>query len=135
MKIFVLLILVITSCTPAQRLGRLVKNHPELVSTDTVFKQDTTIIEAVKQDSTFIFTGRTDTFYMEKDRLKIKVIRSHDTLTVQGECKTDTIIKQIPVQVNTTNPVFIQRMKLKQWLFVILIVAAVIGCIMIFRKR
>lgn len=116
MRIVILLIL-LQSCTPAQRLGRLVSKHPELVGTDTVYKQDTTIIESVRADSTFIFSHVTDTFYMDKERLHVKVVRYNDTIQVFGECATDTIIKQIMVQTNEINPVIKERRSLGKTLF------------------
>lgn len=123
-----ILIILLQSCSPAQRLGRLVKNHPELATTTTIYKSDTTIIERVTADSTFILTSITDTFYVEKDRLKIKVVKTHDTLQVFGECQTDTIIKEIAVDQTTINPVLIKNGRLME---VLLMIAGVL-CLLIF---
>jgi len=111
MRIIILLLL-LQSCSPAQRLGRLVKKNPELVGIDTIYKSDTTVIEAVRADSTFIFSKSIDTFYMDKERLHVKVVRHNDTIQVFGECATDTIIKEVMVQTNTVNPVIEKRMSL-----------------------
>lgn len=123
-----IVILLFQSCSPAQRLGRLVKNNPELATTTTVYKSDTTIIERVSADSTFILTRLTDTFYVENDRLKIKVVREYDTLKVFGECLTDTIIKQIAVEQTDINPVLIKNGKMMD---VLLMIAAIL-CLLIF---
>lgn len=130
MRIVILLIL-LQSCTPAQRLGRLVSKHPELVGIDTIYKQDTTIIEAVRADSTFIFSHVTDTFYMDKDRLHVKIVRYNDTIQVFGECATDTIIKEIMVQTNEVRPVVKERrnlgkMLLDYLLFLIILTAGIV---------
>ena len=111
MRIIILLLL-LQSCSPAQRLGRLVKKNPDLVGIDTIYKSDTTIIEAVRSDSTFIFSKSVDTFYMDKERLHVKVVRHNDTIQVFGECATDTIIKEVMVQTNTVNPVIEKRKSL-----------------------
>ncbi len=111
MRIIIVLLL-LQSCSPAQRLGRLVKKNPELVGIDTIYKSDTTIIEAVRADSTFIFSKSIDTFYMDKERLHVKVVRYNDTIHVFGECATDTIIKEVMVQTNTVNPVIKERKSL-----------------------
>lgn len=130
MRIIILLIL-LQSCTPAQRLGRLVSKHPELVGIDTIYKQDTTIIESVRADSTFIFSHVTDTFYMDKDRLHVKIVRYNDTIRVFGECATDTIIKEIMVQTNEVRPVVKERrslgkMLLDYLLFLIILTAGIV---------
>ncbi len=124
MRIIILLLL-IQSCSPAQRLGRLVKKNPELVGIDTIYKSDTTIIEAVRADSTFIFSKSVDTFYMDKERIHVKVVRHNDTIQVFGECATDTIIKEVVIQTNTVNPVIEKRN-----LFVTIITFSLLGLLL-----
>ncbi len=117
--------LLLQSCSPAQRLGRLVKKNPELVGIDTIYKSDTTIIEAVRADSTFIFSKSVDTFYMDKERIHVKVVRHNDTIQVFGECATDTIIKEVVIQTNTVNPVIEKRN-----LFVTIITFSLLGLLL-----
>ncbi len=101
-----LLVCLFVCCSPAKRLERLVSRHPDLVSSDTIYASDTTILTAVRADTSFVFTSSpNDTFYLDRDRLSVRVIRSTDTLLINAECKADTIIKEIPVQVNSVQPV------------------------------
>jgi len=83
------------SCSPARRLARLEKNHPELFKTeikiDTVIRQ-TTKVDTVFADTTFM-KSLNDTIFIVKDRVSTKIYR--DTITkeigVVTECKGDTI--------------------------------------------
>lgn len=105
-----LLLAWITSCNPTrqasrklQRAERLIEQakilDPSIITTDSIKVIDTLLIEAVRHDTTFI--DATDTVIIEKDRLKVKYFR--DTLTntvyLEGECKADTVIKEILVPV------------------------------------
>lgn len=92
--------LVLFSCDPAQRIARIVKRHPELIKTDTVWRKDTIITEGAQKDSVFRFY-QTDTVFMKKDNLTVKYFFNHDsTIYLEGKCDPDTIIKMYPVQVN-----------------------------------
>lgn len=104
------LLLLMCSCNPTrqasrklQRAERLIERakqlDPSIVTTDTIIVKDTLIVEAVRVDSTFIDIG--DTVTIENDRLVIRYKR--DTITnrvfIEGECKADTIIREVRVPV------------------------------------
>lgn len=104
----VLISLVFSSCTPqqkAQRHLRKAQRHitkariidPSSVKTDTIFKEIPVAIPVVKVDTLFKYS--TDTLIVEKDRIKIKYFNLNDTVYIEGECKADTIIKKVPVEV------------------------------------
>lgn len=89
------------SCSPQSRLARLVKKHPELVKTDTVWKKDTVIVFGTKFD-TVIKIFQRDTVIIKKDQLTLKYfMRNDSTIYLEGECDTVKIIREIPVQVNS----------------------------------
>lgn len=46
-----------------------------------------------------VVTKERDTVLIEKDRIRIKIVRVNDTLMVEGECATDTIYRTIEVPV------------------------------------
>lgn len=75
---------------------------PESVKADTVFKLIPIYVPSIKLDTVFVDKGIP--VIIEKDKLLIKYLR--DTLTnevfIEGECKADTIIKEVPVVVNKT---------------------------------
>jgi len=133
MNKYLLILLLSCSCSPSQRLGRLVSKHPELVNRDTTFVNDTTIVQGVRVDTNFVFKNDVDTFFLEKDKLRVKIIRVNDTLKVTGECKTDTIYKQVMVETNTVNPVLNFRMK--WWWWIVIVIVGAIVFIGLVRKK
>jgi N-acetylmuramoyl-L-alanine amidase len=98
-------IFLLASCSPQKRLADLVRKHPELVTTDTVYQPIPVIRAEVVRDT--VFEWSTDTITIEKDRLRVDVVM--DTITkkiyVKGQCKADTVIVHVPVEVNTIKPV------------------------------
>jgi len=89
-------LLVLSSCTPEQRLKRLIKRHPHLLnSADTIVIRDTAIIQASTHDTIFSISQlihSTDTIRIVKDRITQKVYYKHDSLYIYAHCKPDTVI-------------------------------------------
>jgi hypothetical protein len=127
---FIILLAILFSCSPQKRLNRLLKKHPELVQTDTIWKTDTVIVEAVKIDTTFKF--KHDTITIVEDRLIVKTFFNyHDsTIYISAKCKSDTIIREIPVQVQT-----ISAKPTPDWNFYLLIILGILVFIALFRKK
>lgn len=93
------------SCTPEKRLSRLIRNHPELIKSDTIWKNDTVRTELVKKDSSFYFYQR-DTVLIKKGDLEIRYITNQDcTIYIEGRCLPRTIVTRRPYIVNTVTPV------------------------------
>lgn len=90
----------LAACSPQKRLDRLIKKHPELVQKDTVFIKDTIYTQEIKTDTVFFSFKKVDTFYLEKEKLKIQIIKQYDTLKVTANVRQDTIFveKKIPVE-------------------------------------
>ena len=65
---------------------------------DTVYIKDSVFIERVRVDSIFRDVVG-DTIIINKDRLKLKYVRSVDSVFIEAECLADTIIKEIPISV------------------------------------
>ena len=97
---FLLLILLLSSCSPQYRLNRLIALHPELKTPDTLFIKDSVIIPQIQVDTMLDLKTIRDTIIIQKDRLQIKLSRIHDTLFLSGKCKGDTIYitRRIPVE-------------------------------------
>ena len=127
---FIILLAISFSCSPQKRLNRLLKKHPELVQTDTIWKTDTVIVEAVKIDTTFKF--KHDTITIVEDRLTVKTFFNyHDsTIYISAKCESDTIIREIPVQVQT-----ISAKPNTDWNFYLLIILGILVFIALFRKK
>ena len=123
MKYLILILSVlIISCTPQKKLARLVKKHPELVSTETIYKSDTTITEKIKTDSFFVSHQLTDTFTVVKDNIKYRIIKSFDTIRINIEVPADTIIKEIPITQNVVQPIEQKRSVLKNIFYGLLLI-------------
>ena len=55
-------------------------------------------VPVVRMD-TVVVTAESDTVILERERLRVQVVRQYDTLTVEAECRADTIEIEIPVVV------------------------------------
>ena len=100
MKYFLILSLIIISCSPQRRFDRLIKKNPWLLTKDTLFIKDTirdTIrinIPEVKVDTVVEYIDLFDTIYIEKEQLKVKVwMDRYNKVYIQGKCDTVYIIK------------------------------------------
>lgn len=84
-------ILSLTSCSANWHLKRAISKDPSIMQPPEVEIVDTTIvIEEIRAETTFVSLP-VDTITIEKERLRIKIKRIHDTLVVDGMCMTDTI--------------------------------------------
>lgn len=100
MKYFLILSLIIISCSPQRRFDRLIKKNPWLLTKDTLFIKDTirdTIrinIPEVKVDTVVEYIDLFDTIYIEKEQLKVKVwMDRYNKVYIQGKCDTIYIIR------------------------------------------
>lgn len=104
--IIILSILLLAGCVvprnysrAKEKVDRIVNKFPEILENDTIVITDSIIIPEVKTD-TITKINENDTIIINKERLKIKIIRlPGDTFKIEGECKTDTIYKKIAVPV------------------------------------
>lgn len=125
MKIKILLIsLLLFSCSPEKRLSRLLHNNPNLIKTDTVFKHDTVTVFGVYHDTIMRNTITKDTVIIKDKQLTIKYFNTGEKVYVSGKCDTVTIIKEVPVQVNTVTaqPYISIFDKFKWWIVVIVLI-------------
>lgn len=104
MKQFIVLLLILSSCGPGAKLRRAEKLITKAEQLGAQWRVDTTyqIIEVpvvhVELD-TVVVTEPNDTIYLEKDRLKVEIIRRADTIRVAAECLPDTIKVEVPVRI------------------------------------
>lgn len=88
----------VVSCDPVRRINRIAKKHG-IEFTDTIRVKDTITIKKEIHDTTVI-TKPNDTITIENERLKVRVLRFHDTIKVNAECKEVVryIDRKIPVK-------------------------------------
>jgi hypothetical protein len=95
----IILILLISGCSPQKRLNRLERKHPELFRVDTIFKVDTFKFEGVKLDTIFKHEITTDTITIIKDNVILRYFNDGKTVYLAGETKTIEKIIKYPIQV------------------------------------
>jgi hypothetical protein len=100
MKYFIIILLIIYSCSPQRRFDRLIKRNPWLLTKDTLYVKDTirdTIritVPEVKVDTVVEYQTLYDTIFLEKDQLKVKVWMDREKkVYIQGKCDTVYIVK------------------------------------------
>ncbi len=101
MVIVVLIAIVLIAlfgCSPQRKLNRLIKKHPELLRTDTILWADTLIQWGIRVDTATSI--HFDTLFIEKEKLKIRLIRVRDSIFVKGEVLTDTIYREFRIPYN-----------------------------------
>ena len=95
-----LLILLLSSCSPQRRLNRLLALHPELKTPDTLLIHDTIPVPQFQTDTILRLSTLHDTVTLHKDHLQVKIHRLHDTIYIQSKTLPDTIFitRRIPIQ-------------------------------------
>lgn len=97
---FLILVGTLVSCSPQQRLERLVNHHPELRTPDTIGFIDTVITPLARLDTALSLVDLSAPVMLRHDRLELSVIRIRDTIRLRAACNPDTIIRtlRIPVE-------------------------------------
>jgi len=90
------LILLLSSCSAQWHLTKAIKKDPTILEKDTLVVQDTVVVPPVVITDT-VTTKQHDTIIVEKDRLKVRIVKRQDTLIIEGKCDSDTIVRTIEV--------------------------------------
>jgi hypothetical protein len=106
-----LFVLLLTSCSAQYHLKRAIKKDPSILEKDTVTVVDTIVTAPVNIKDTVTLLEK-DTLVITKEKLKLKIVRSFDTISVQAECASDTIINTIRVPYEKV--VYVQERTLKE---------------------
>ena len=106
-----LLMLLLNSCSATWHLNKAIKKDPTILEKDTVTVVDTVVTAPVEIKDTMVLEDR-DTIVVVKDRLKLQLVRSFDTIAVEAECASDTIISTIEVPVEKI--VYVKKKSLSQ---------------------
>ena len=92
------LILLLSSCSATWHLNKAVKKDPTILERDTLVVKDTVVLPPVVITDT-VTTKLHDTIVVEKDRLRVRVVKRLDTLIIEGQCASDTIVRTIEIPV------------------------------------
>jgi len=90
--------LLLSSCSAQWHVRRAIKKDPLILKKDTLTMVDTVVTPPVEVRDTVVLK-QVDTLMVFKDKLKVKVFRSFDTIRVDAICDADTIISIIEVPV------------------------------------
>ena len=88
----------LSSCGAQWHLKKAIKKDPSILKSDTVVVTDTIVTAPVSVRDTVTLQKR-DTITITKDRLKVNIVRSFDTIMVDAICESDTIVQVIEVPV------------------------------------
>ena len=92
-------VVTLTSCGAEWHLKRAIAKDPTLVRAQPV-RFDTIVVTKERKITDTIVMRDRDTITIENDRVRVRLVRSYDTLMVEGTCLPDTIridvIREIP---------------------------------------
>jgi hypothetical protein len=106
MKHLLLILLLLTACSPTKRFNRLIEKYPYLITTDTVVIRDTITlyVPEVHTDTVVTLKELTDTITITKDRVTVKAwyVPKEKKVYIQGKCDpiyiTKIVERKIPVK-------------------------------------
>ena len=113
-----------------RRIEKLTIKYPRLLNKDTLHDTFNIISDRIEYDTSFVDIPG-DTTYLYKDKLRVKYVRVGDTTYIQGECKSDTIIRTVEIpfeRVVVREEGILDQMKryLKRYLFWIILIASLV---------
>lgn len=93
--------LTLLSCDVVKRHQRLVERHPYVHTSEITTVHDTieVIVPEVKIDT--VTSVNFDTVIIERERLRVQLVRVRDSMFVDAECKSDTIKVTRTIEVPT----------------------------------
>lgn len=91
-----ILLSLLTSCSAQWHLKKAVQKDPMILEKDTMVVVDTVVLPSVGITDTVILEQH-DTIELVKDRLKVKIVKVNDTVTIDAICDSDTIVRVVEV--------------------------------------
>jgi hypothetical protein len=86
----------LTSCSAQWHLKKAVHKDPTILEKDTLVVTNTVVSPPVAITDTVIMRQH-DTITLVKDRLRVKIVKVNDTITIDAICDSDTIISIVEV--------------------------------------
>jgi hypothetical protein len=90
--------IILTSCGAQWHLKKALKKDPSILQKDTLTVVDTIVLKPVEVKDTVVLNS-VDTVTIIKEKLKVNIFRSFDTIRVDAICDADTIISIVEVPV------------------------------------
>jgi len=116
--------LILSGCSPEWLLTQAIKKDPTLLKTKTITVTDTVVTEPIVVRDT-VTISQVDTVEIVKDKFRVKIMRSYDTLIIDGGCDGDTIVRTVEVPVEQV--VYKEEHKIFRWSFYLWVLVAVVA--------
>ena len=129
---FLLLSLLMTGCyTKKQAINKFC--HQDSAQIELIIV-DTVVVKEIKADT--VFSIELDSIVLVQDRLEIRYRKIRDSIYLEGKCKADTFVKEIPVKISVPcncppKPMLKWYLTVLKWLIYFF---AVIGFVTLFLK-
>lgn len=88
--------IILTSCGAQWHLKKALKKDPSILQKDTVTVVDTIVLKPVEVKDTAVLNS-VDTVTIIKEKLKVNIFRSFDTIRVDAICDADTVVSIVEV--------------------------------------
>lgn len=124
--------LILSGCSPEWLLKQAIKKDPTLLTTKTMTVTDTVVTDPIVVRDT-VTMSQVDTVEIVKDKFRVKIMRSYDTLIIDGGCDSDTIIRTVEVVVPQV--VYKEEHKIFRWSFYLWVLVAVVAFVYALLRR
>lgn len=116
---------ILFSCSPIKRHARIVKKFPYVHTTDSIKLIDTVRLftTAVEVDTVVGYKALEDGVVINKDNLRVEIIKIHDSIYINGSCDTIYLEKIITRKI----PIRYYKEPLEYKNFIFLLIALLIG--------
>ena len=130
------LAMVVASCGADWHLKRAIAIDPTLVRAQPV-RFDTIVVTKERKLTDTIVMHDVDTITIENDRVRVRLVRSYDTLRVEGTCLPDTIridvIREIPQVVQRRTIFGRARDRVAAWVSFVALVFTIVFAVFKYR--
>jgi len=126
-------IALLSSCSAQWHLKKAIKKDPTLLQTDTIAIVDTVVTPPVTLTDTVTLRTQ-DTLVIQKDKLKVKIVRSFDTIMVDAICESDTIVRVVEVPVPSLVMKDSDRWYNKVYKFSFYLLLLLLSALVVYRK-
>jgi len=96
-NLMIIAILTLSSCSSGWHIRQAIKKDPAILLSRSFVLKDTVYSKEIVIRDSFL-TAEVDTIFLERDRYWTKVVRVRDSIYVDGGCKSDTIYRDVIVE-------------------------------------
>ena len=137
---YIIIVLLLASCSPTKRFTRLIEKYPYLITSDTVLIKDTITlyVPEVHTDTVVTLKELIDTVTLTKDRVTVKTwyVPKEKKVYIQGKCDpiyiTKIVERKVPVYYYEKYPLW---KKVLNSLLAFLIIFAILYAVLKISKR